>query len=304
MAPAHSKLNDAFQVADRLTHHMASDPPPIKFMRSERASKSPSHTMYHEFQYRLDSADKKSTKMSKKTLMFENGDGEMWCDWRIEFDDLIHLAPLTTAEHKSNAALTFFKGKVLQHFNKFTRNVDSLNEDQVKRDKTPWDNDQKFFEVLDRVAKEFFPVKHAYRRQCFYLRYHLYIGGKFGVREFMARLHRINACIPYFPRKSDTQGVKYCKRLPDDELCNILNLAKKPEWTVKMLEANQDAYDYDLHGLTKYLEQLETATAISDKHSSRNKQDETPKSSKKSRKRKDGNGNGNGNGSSNLRSFK
>ncbi len=63
MAPAHSKLHDASQVADRLTHHMASDPPPIKFMRSDRASKSPSDTMYHEFEYRLDSADKKSTKI-------------------------------------------------------------------------------------------------------------------------------------------------------------------------------------------------------------------------------------------------
>ena len=303
MAPAHSKLHDASQVADRLTHHMASDPPPIKFMRSDRASKSPSDTMYHEFEYRLDSADKKSTKMSKKTLMFENGDAEMWCDWRIEFDDLIRLAPLITAEHKSNAALTLFKGKALQHFKEFTRTVESLNDERIERGKTPWDDDQKFFEVLDRVAKEFFPVKHAYRRQCFYLRYHLYIGGKFGVREFMARLHRINACIPYFPRKSDANGVKYCKRLPDDELCDILNLAKKPEWTVKMLEANQDAYDYDLHGLTEYLERLETATAISSKNSSP-KQDETSRGSDKSRKRKNSNSNGNGNGNGESRSFK
>jgi hypothetical protein len=90
--------------------------------------------------------------------------------------------------------------------------------------------------------------------QCFNLRYHLYIGGKFGVRKFIARLHRINACIPYFPRKTDTQGIKYCKGLLDDELCDILNLAKKPEWTMKMLEANQDAYDYYLHGLTEYLD--------------------------------------------------
>jgi hypothetical protein len=67
MAPAHSKLNDTFQVADCLTHHMASNPPPIKLMRSERASKSPSDTMFHEFEYRLDSADKKSAKISKKS---------------------------------------------------------------------------------------------------------------------------------------------------------------------------------------------------------------------------------------------
>jgi hypothetical protein len=76
----------------------------------------------------------------------------------------------------------------------------------------------------------------------------------------MAHLHRINACILYFPRKPDTQGIKYCHRLLDDKLCDILNLVKKPEYTIQMLEANQDAYDYDLHGLTEYLERLETAT--------------------------------------------
>jgi hypothetical protein len=144
---------------------MASDPPPIKFMRSERASKSPVDTMYHEFEYRLNAQDKKSTKMSKKMLMFENGDAEMWCDWRTEFDDLIRLAPLTIAEQKSKAALTLFKGKVLHHFKEYTWLVELLKEDRVKRDKTPWDKGQVFYKVLDRVTKEFFPVKHTYRRQ-------------------------------------------------------------------------------------------------------------------------------------------
>ncbi len=289
MAPTYSKLNDTSQVADRLNHHLVSDPPPIKFMRSDRASKPVADTMYHEFEYRLDNLDENSTKMSKKTLMFENGDAEMWCDWRIEFEDLIRLAPLTTAEHKSNAALTLFKGKALQHFKEYTRTVEIFDAERIKKKKTKWTDEQKFYEILDRVAQEFFPVKHAYRRQCFYMRYHLYIGGTFGVREFMARLHRINACIPYFPRKADTQGKLDCRCLPDDELCAILNLAKKPEWSIKMLEADKDPYDYDLHGLSDYLERLETAHNISAKRSVTN-HDETSKNNDKSRKRKNGNG--------------
>ena len=110
----------------------------------------------------------------------------MWCNWQIEFEDLIRLAPLTTAEHKSNAALTLFKGKALQHFKEYTRTVEFLDAVRVQKGKTSWSDEHKFYEVLDRVAQAFFPVKHAYRRQCFYLRYHLYIGGKFGVRQFMA----------------------------------------------------------------------------------------------------------------------
>jgi hypothetical protein len=50
--------------------------------------------------------------------------------------------------------------------------------------------------------------------------------------------------------------------LPDDEFCDILNLAKKPEWAINMLEANQDPYDYDVQGLTEYLKRLETVTLI------------------------------------------
>jgi hypothetical protein len=118
---------------------------------------------------------------------------------------------------------------VLLHFKEYTRTVESIDADQFKKDKTLWTKEQKFYKVLDPVAKEFFPVKHAYRRQRFYLRYHLYIGGKFSVYKFMACLNRINACIPYFPRKLDTQGTKDCCCLPDNKLCNILNLAKKPE---------------------------------------------------------------------------
>ena len=217
MAPAHSKLNDTSQIADRLNHHLVSDPPPIKLMRSDRASKPVPVTMYHEFEYRLDSLDADSTKMSKKTLMFENGDAEMWCDWRIEFDDLIRLAPLTTAEHKTNAALTLFKGKALQHFKQYTHAVEKADvERNARKKKTPWTEEQKFYEILDRAAQEFFPIKHAYRRRHFYMRYHLYIGGKFGVGEFMARLLRINACIPYFPRKTDPQGKVGCRSLADD----------------------------------------------------------------------------------------
>ena len=70
-------------------------------------------------------------------------------------------------------------------------------------------------------------------------------------------------------------------------------------FVLAMLEANQDAYDYDLHGLTEYLERLETATSISAKHNSTT-HEETSKASDKSRKRKNGNGNGNGE----SRSFK
>ena len=167
MAPNYSKHKDTTQAADRFVQHMTSDPPPIKFTRSDRAAKKPDDSMYHEFEFRLDNVDKKSTKMSKKMLMFENGDAEIWCDWRIEFDDLVALAPLKTPDQKTNAVLTLFKGKALQHFKEFSRSIEQVNQERIDNGKSEMSAERKFTEILDKVAKEFFPVKHAYRRQCF-----------------------------------------------------------------------------------------------------------------------------------------
>lgn len=48
----------------------------------------------------------------------------------------------------------------------------------------------------------------AYHRQYFYLRYHLYIGIKFGVHEFMAGLHEVNTCIPYLFSEEDEENAR------------------------------------------------------------------------------------------------
>jgi hypothetical protein len=61
-----------------------------------------------------------------------------------------------------------FKEKALKHFKEFTRSVNAFDVDRVKKNEMAWTPDQKFNKSLDKVAKEFFWVKHAYsRRQCF-----------------------------------------------------------------------------------------------------------------------------------------
>ena len=53
MAPAYSKIAsaDAQQISDRLIHHLASDPAPICYVKSSRASAKHDDSMYHEFEY-------------------------------------------------------------------------------------------------------------------------------------------------------------------------------------------------------------------------------------------------------------
>jgi hypothetical protein len=79
--------------------------------------------------------------MTKKTLMFKSRDAKMWSSWGIEFDDLIQLAPLFTANQKISVALTLFKGKALQNFKEFTCSIDTSDAQRVKKNKTvshPW----------------------------------------------------------------------------------------------------------------------------------------------------------------------
>jgi hypothetical protein len=57
----------------------------------------------------------------------------------------------------------------------------------------------------------------------------------------------------YFPmiKQHDGSWWKDYQVLGDDQMCGIINLAKKPEWTLQMMEANVDHYDLNICDLEK-----------------------------------------------------
>ena len=71
----------------------------------------------------------------------------------------------------------------------------------------------------------------------------------------------MNQFLPHFPLIRGVNGAKVIFKdptmLPDNQICDILNLAKKSTWTEKMMESNADPYDMDLQELVEYLERLE-----------------------------------------------
>merc|ERR1712078_953563 len=71
----------------------------------------------------------------------------------------------------------------------------------------------------------------------------------------------MNQFLLYFPLISVVNGAEVAFKdptiLPDYQICDILNLAKKSTWTEKMMESNADPYDMDLQELVEYLERLE-----------------------------------------------
>jgi hypothetical protein len=94
----------------------------------------------------------------------------------------------------------------------------------------------------------------------------------------------------YFPMIKQHDGLwkELCQVLGNDHfLCHIINLAKKPEWTLKMMEANVDPYDLNLHGILDDLERLGLADSLLKKPQQENQmaqkgQEKTQEKSRKS----------------------
>jgi hypothetical protein len=90
----------------------------------------------------------------------------------------------------------------------------------------------------------------------------------------------------YFPMIKQHDGLwKRCQVLDDDHLCQMINQAKKPEWTLKMMEANVDPYDLNLHGILDYLERLGLANSLLKKWQQDNSMAQKLQEKNKTRKR-------------------
>jgi hypothetical protein len=100
-------------MAERIQSHVSSFPPPIAFVRSQRASAKHETSDFREFKMKFDPSDKKFQKAKKSVLTFKDGDTEMWCESREQLEELYRLIPLTTAEQKAKAAVSLLCGKAL-----------------------------------------------------------------------------------------------------------------------------------------------------------------------------------------------
>ncbi len=109
----YSKLMSTNRVAERIQSHVSSFPPPIAFARSKRASIKHEPTDFREFEMRFDPTDENSQKTKKAVLTYEDGDAEMWCEWREQLDELYRLVPLTSTEQQAKAVVSLLRGKAL-----------------------------------------------------------------------------------------------------------------------------------------------------------------------------------------------
>ena len=97
MTNAQSKPKN--EAAERIQTHVKAFPPPIPFSKSKAASQKANKEDYVKFKVKL-SQDANSEQTERAVLSFEDGDAEVWCEFRRQLDDLVKLMPLDTTTKK------------------------------------------------------------------------------------------------------------------------------------------------------------------------------------------------------------
>jgi hypothetical protein len=224
--PNLNKLMSTDWVAERIHSHVSSFSLPPAIARSQRASTKHGTTDFGEFQRKFDPLEKKFQKTKKSMLTCEGPDAEIWCEQQELLKEFYWLIPLTMAEQKARAIVSLLCGKALALYLTHQSQPEREQADLVDSLEDALTAEDALAQSLDQLAQEFFPIEHVYRCQVFYMRYHMFIGGEYTVREFNMRLNCMNNCLLYFPTiEQNDNKFNQCKVLQDDQLCNIITLA-------------------------------------------------------------------------------
>ena len=249
MKTHHSDLDYLKKVASLQQQALHVNPPAIRFRRTVPSTGADLKLETKKIKIKIDPDNDDSEELEVRAFMFEDGDAEQWIKWRIQLDELIRDIPLKTEQGKIKTAKALLKGAAREVF--LTELVDvELDADSESAD---LDGHVVFEETVDRLGRRYFTTQHAYRRQRNYLRYHLFMM-EMKFRDFKTELLRQNNYLRYFPIPDDRES---CDPLPEDEIVEIIDRAKRIEWQRDLLSANIDPYSMSLDQYSQYLEKLE-----------------------------------------------
>ena len=188
--------------------------------------------------------------------VFDTGDAEEYCKWRIAFEELAEAMRWTTVEQKFTVLQTILRGEARARFNGGYNSLETQTRGGARRES---EKEEQLRQGFHAMTKELFvPTESAWRRQRSYMRYHLTME-KTTVGEFKRRLVEMNKYLKYFPAP---RGRNATSALSESELVEIMDRAKPPEYQMDILASNYDPYSKSLQEFTEYLERLETKKTI------------------------------------------
>ena len=235
------------RVAKMQVQAMQVNPPAIPFRRDRKKLDGEDEQETKKIKVKTDPTDEDSDEIEVRATVFDEGDAEAWIQWRIQLDDLIRDKQLTNGRQKIVLSKALLKGNAREKF------CDILLDIEMSQEDTAVEEEELFKEAIDRLGLDYFPSENAYRRQRKNLRYHLFMMDM-SLADFRAELRRQNNFLRYFPVPPDRE---VCEALPDDELVEIVDWAKRVEWQRDLLTANIDPYALTLEEYYRYLEKLE-----------------------------------------------
>jgi hypothetical protein len=209
--------------------------------------------------------EENASKAVIKVKKFEWGSPEEWCKLREQVDELAKSMDCH-AENDENtvkqrkimqAVLT---GKGLEIFN--TKSTERKTANDALNAATRKTEAQVFKLVLNDMAKKIFlKPEAAYNVQKHFMKTQLRIGNM-TVDDFCDRLEKVNKYLVYFPKFRGTGP----RPMAGNELMEVLDRAKRPEWVAKMLEQGRVSWSFEnydeLKDFYRQLEQSEEARKI------------------------------------------
>ena len=188
-----------------------------------------------------------ASKYARHFVIFKDGCPEDWIKWLMAFREIENLMPLKEPADKTKMFRTLLKGQALSYFEHHLRKRLDAEDAELP------DNDLLELVIRD-IGLEYIP-RRAIRVQKYYMRRGLFMGPSTSVQQFVERLNDLNRYLLYFPEETP-------KQLDQDEIIEILDQAKAPEWHEAMVAANIDIFEMSYEESVSYFKRLENLEKI------------------------------------------
>jgi hypothetical protein len=220
--------------------------PPIPF--NSKASKTENvdganvdNTDFIKLEFFMDPSNSAS-KYARHIVTFKDVCAEEWVKWLMAYREIESQMPLKKPADKSKMLKTLLTCQALLYLEHHLRNRLDAEDAELP------DND--LLELVIRgIGLEYIP-RCTIRVQKYYMRRGLFMWPSISVQQFVKKLNDFNIYLLYFPEEIP-------KPLDQDEIIEILDKAKGPEWHAAMVAANIDIFAMSYEELVSYFKRLE-----------------------------------------------
>jgi hypothetical protein len=214
--------------------------PPIPFQVLERSAIDKGST--HKMELRVNPADVNSETYRTEVQLFSHGPPEAWFQFVRDYKKVEAGQQLNTGPMRFATMRNLLFGEALRVFEQEAMKCGGETVDS-------------FTEVLNGLATYFFPVR-ALSTQKRFMRRYLIKPMTCKIREYVARLHELNAYLVRFPPFKENQPFS------EEELAELLEHSLPTSWQRQMMIQGVSASHHSMQDIVEFCERIETLEDI------------------------------------------